>query len=79
MPKYKHSAVERNLLKRRIRELARTRLLPLVPPLDVVIRPRPEAYAASFDALRRDVDRAARELVKRGRGERGVGSGGTTP
>src|SRR5215203_6160928 len=77
VPKYKHSAVDRNRLKRRLKELARTRLLPLVPPLDVVIRPRPEAYAASFAALGRDVERATRELVKRGRGEMGVGHGET--
>jgi ribonuclease P protein component len=62
VPKYKHSGVERNRLKRRLRELARTRLLPTLPPIDVVIRSRPEAYAASFDALARQVDRAGAQL-----------------
>ena len=62
VPKYKHSGVERNRLKRRLRELARTRLLPTLPPADVVIRSRPEAYAASFDALARQVDRAGGQL-----------------
>ena len=68
VPKYKHSGVDRNRLKRRLKELARTRLLPQLhaqPPVDIVIRPRPEAYGASFDALRRQIDRAARELGKR--------------
>ena len=62
VPKYKHSGVERNRLKRRLRELARTRLLPTLPPIDVVIRSRPEAYAASFDALARQVERAGGQL-----------------
>ena len=68
VPKYKHSGVDRNRLKRRLKELARTRLLPQLHgqlPVDVVIRQRPEAYAASFDDLRRQIDRAARELGKR--------------
>ncbi len=64
VPKHRHSSVERNLVKRRLRELARLRLLPLVPHGRVLLRARPEAYAASFDALARDVERAAREAAK---------------
>jgi ribonuclease P protein component len=71
VPRFKHTAVDRNRLKRRLRELARTRLLPGLPPLDVVIRPRPEAYGAAFAALERQVERVGRELRKR---EWGVGS-----
>ena len=56
--------MERNRLKRRLRELARTRLLPVLPPTDLVIRPRPEAYAASFDALARQVERAGGQLAR---------------
>jgi RNase P protein component len=56
--------VERNRLKRRLRELARTRLLPVLPPADVVIRPRPDAYAASFDALARQIAHAAGQLLR---------------
>ena len=73
MPKHKHGSVERNLLKRRLRELVRTRLLPRLadqrPAVDVVIRAFPEAYAAGFDALTRQVDRAGDRL------ERGAASG----
>jgi RNase P protein component len=45
-----------------LRELVRTRLLPAAPSADVVIRARPEAYAASFDALVIDVERASAQL-----------------
>jgi ribonuclease P protein component len=79
VPKQKHSSVERNRLKRRLRELARTRLLPALPPVDVVIRILPEAYDLSFDALERQVmkvqDRlrtmSLPERTAEGRGETG--------
>lgn len=61
VPKHKHSAVARNRVKRRLRELARLRLLPVVPGGLVWLRARPEAYRASFAELAADVDRAARE------------------
>ena len=64
VPKYKHTGVERNQLKRRLRELARLRLLPALPAGAVLLRARPEAYAARFDALARDVERAAREAAR---------------
>lgn len=53
--KHRHSAVLRNRLKRRLRELVRCELLPNVTAGDWVIRTRPEAYDASFEALRDDV------------------------
>src|SRR6185436_10794681 len=58
VPRHKHSIVDRNRLKRRLRELVRTLLLPPLrhrPPLDVAIRTRPTAYSTDLDALRRDV------------------------
>ena len=64
MPRHQHSAVDRNRLKRRLRELARAELLPALralaalpahPSLDVAIRARREAYAATMEALRLDV------------------------
>lgn len=64
VPKFTHSAVQRNQLKRRLRELARLRLLPMLPPIDVVIRARREAYDASFAALTVDVDRIGSELPR---------------
>jgi ribonuclease P protein component len=56
VPRYKHSAVERNRLKRRLRELLRTRLLPALPPLDLVVRALPTAYRADFAALATQLD-----------------------
>lgn len=52
VPRYQHSAVARNQLKRRLRELARRELLPQGLALDVVIRASEGAYALSFAALR---------------------------
>jgi RNase P protein component len=40
-----------------MRELVRTRLLSTAPSVDVVIRARPEAYTAAFDALEADITR----------------------
>lgn len=51
VPKHGKSSVERNLLKRRLRELARTVLLPQLAPVDVVIHARPSAYRLRFDEL----------------------------
>ena len=51
VPRYSRSAVDRNRLKRRLRELIRIRLLPVAPSVDVVIRARVEAYGATFDEL----------------------------
>ena len=77
VPKYKHSGVERNRLKRRLRELVRTRLLPVIPPADVVIKPWPQGYDASFEALARDIERARGQLLKIfGNGHRASGIGG---
>ena len=56
VPKFKHSAVDRNRLKRRLRELSRLRLLPTALPADVVVRVKPDAYGATFDALAAEVD-----------------------
>ena len=65
VPKHGKSAVARNTVKRRLRELARLELLPLLagrPALDVVIRTMPSAYAASFEALRAALQKAAAQL-----------------
>lgn len=58
VPRHGHSAVERNRLKRRLREVIRTGLLPLPAGLDVVVRAGPGAYDLSFAALRGEVEPA---------------------
>ena len=60
VPKHGHHVVERNLLKRRLKELGRTRVLPALRTadlkLDLLVRARPEAYDASFAQLRGELD-----------------------
>jgi ribonuclease P protein component len=62
VPRYGHTAVDRNRVKRRLRDLVRTELLPALAALDVVIRAAPGAYAASFDTLRSAVKKVAPQL-----------------
>ena len=62
VPRHRQTAVARNRVKRRLRELSRTRLLPLDLAADIVIRIRPEAYRASFPELASDFDRAVIQL-----------------
>lgn len=64
VPRYKHSAVDRNKLKRRLRELVRLEWLPLLPAIDVVVRVIPPAYDRDFDALRAEVRQAAEKLLR---------------
>ena len=64
IPRFKHTAVARNLLKRRLRELARTQLLPNSVPIDLVIRIRPTAYDASFAELAQDVQTVLDHLMR---------------
>jgi ribonuclease P protein component len=52
VPKFRSSAVARNRLRRRLREIWRRDLRPYQPAWDLIVRARPEAYAASFDRLR---------------------------
>lgn len=66
VPRHRQKVVRRNLVKRRLRELGRTELLPRLAaagrPLDVMLRARPEAYGASFEALREEVVHLAEAL-----------------
>jgi ribonuclease P protein component len=55
VPRYRQSAVKRNRLKRRLRELVRIELLPDLPTLDVVLRVVPQAYQRDFATLRREI------------------------
>jgi ribonuclease P protein component len=52
VPKFQSSAVARNRLRRRLREIWRQELQPHQPAWDLVIKARREAYAASFSDLR---------------------------
>lgn len=69
VPRYGKSAVDRNRLKRRLRELVRIEVLPVLPVLDVVIKTAPRAYTRTFDELREEVRKWTHQLVT-GRGAR---------
>ena len=62
--KHRHTIVERNLLRRRLRELVRTRLLPTISGVDLVVRSLPSAYDADFDVLVMEIENVA-ELLRR--------------
>lgn len=55
MPRHGHSAVDRNRLKRRLREITRIHVLPALPPIDLIIRARPGAYDLPFEDLVREL------------------------
>jgi ribonuclease P protein component len=52
VPKFQHSAVARNRLRRRLREVWRREIQRVQPSVDLIVRARREAYAAPFEALR---------------------------
>ena len=71
VPRHRRRIVARNLLKRRLRDLGRSVLLPGLRnrelALDVLLRARPEAYTASFAELRDEAIALTEELCSRAR------------
>jgi ribonuclease P protein component len=59
VPKHGRNIVDRNRVKRRLRELIRLRLLPAIGPVDVLVRAKPEAYHSTFDELAIQVETLA--------------------
>ncbi|PYO50632.1 MAG: ribonuclease P protein component [Gemmatimonadetes bacterium] len=55
VPKHRQKVVDRNRVKRRLREIVRTRALPELGSIDLLIRAKPEAYDSSFEQLSDDV------------------------
>ena len=56
MPRYQQTSVRRNQLRRRIREIGRRQVLPVLgEATDIAVRARPSAYEASFETLRREL------------------------
>jgi ribonuclease P protein component len=55
VPKHGRSSVDRNKLKRRLREVLRLEVMPRLADsnaaVDVLVRARREAYAASYEQL----------------------------
>jgi len=55
VPKHGRSIVERNQLKRRLREIVRLKVLKRIPPVDMIVRAQPAAYNASFLSLEQEL------------------------
>lgn len=62
VPKHRHSAVERNRLKRRLREIVRLYVLWTMKDIHLVIRTSPGAYDASFEQLKLEILRGVDQL-----------------
>jgi ribonuclease P protein component len=69
VPKHGRRVVDRNRLKRRLREIGRRRVLPSLDArgerTDVLIRARVPAYEAEFEVLAREVTEAVEVLCSR--------------
>jgi ribonuclease P protein component len=64
VPKRGRTTVDRNRLRRRLRELLRLYVLPTVPPTDLIVRVRDNAYTASFADLRSQLLQAVQSLTR---------------
>jgi ribonuclease P protein component len=64
VPRFRQSAVARNRVKRRLRELLRTKVLPSGLAADLVIRIRPDAYHALFEELGFDIEQILSQLSR---------------
>jgi ribonuclease P protein component len=59
VPKYRQRIIARNKVKRRLRELIRVRLLPMLASGDLLVRAKPGAYTTSFSQLGLELDAIA--------------------
>ncbi len=55
VPRFQFTAVARNRLRRRVKEILRRDALPSLPAVDLVVRPKRTAYAVSFATLRAEL------------------------
>lgn len=70
VPKHGRRVVDRNQLKRRLREIGRRRVLPALDacgkPADVLVRARGGAYRAEFETLARELAEAVEAMCSDG-------------
>lgn len=64
VPRHGQSAVSRNRLKRRLREIIRQDVLPAPRGLDIVVRAAPGAYAVPFADLRTEMNGVMDRLMR---------------
>lgn len=66
VPKHRRNIVDRNRVRRRLRELGRTVVLPRLwaagAPVDVLVRARSDAYEAPYEVLEAEVSRVTEVL-----------------
>ena len=66
VPKHRHVIVQRNRLKRQLKEIGRTHILPHLKEkglgLDILVRARKEAYTAKFHTLRKELQEVTEGL-----------------
>ncbi len=55
VPRFQHTAVARNRVRRQLREIARRGALAGLPPVDLIVRARRSAYGVPFTVLRADL------------------------
>ena len=63
-----HTVVERNRLRRQLRELARLRIIPDCARINVILQALPSAYQANFKQLSDEVNEIKLQLVTTGGG-----------
>jgi ribonuclease P protein component len=63
VPRHQCTAVARNRVRRRLREILRRDVLRTLPAIDLVVRAKRSAYTASFAALRADLTGAVETLT----------------
>jgi ribonuclease P protein component len=61
--KHDHNVVQRNRLRRRLRELIRRFLIPDCAGFDVILRALPSAYTADFSELSREISDIKTQLM----------------
>jgi ribonuclease P protein component len=63
VPRFQFTAVARNRLRRRLREVLRRETLATLPPVDLVVRTKRVAYAATPSTLRAELADGVRHLT----------------
>lgn len=64
VPRFGETAVARNRLRRRVREIVRRELLRILPAVDLVVRTKPAAYEARFAELRAELTDAVERMLR---------------
>ena len=64
IPRHGQTAVARNQLKRRLRDLVRVELLDVNLELDVIVLASKDAYQRTFAELRSEIERAVTILTE---------------